>query len=97
MATALIENSQQAGATSMRLVATQDADTIRVDFVDDGPGIAEGDCDRVFSPFFTSKRDQGGSGLGLSIARALALANDADLRLKPSEAGATFSVAMRMA
>ncbi len=97
IATALIENSQQAGATSMRLVVMQDADTIRVEVTDNGPGIAKGDRDRVFSPFFTSKRDQGGSGLGLSIARALALANDADLRLEPSEVGATFRLAMRLA
>lgn len=96
IATALIENSRQAGATSMRIAAVQDADTIRVDFIDNGPGIAEGDRDRVFSPFFTSKRDQGGSGLGLSIARALSVANDAELRLRPSDAGAAFRLTVRI-
>jgi len=39
---------------------------IRVTIEDDGKGIADADIDRLFQPFFTTKRQ--GSGLGLSAA-----------------------------
>ncbi len=43
------------------------ADRVRIDFMDDGAGIAPEHLPKVFEPFFTTKRGQGGSGLGLHI------------------------------
>jgi two-component system, LuxR family, sensor kinase FixL len=43
--------------------------TIRVAVQDFGTGIAPGAIDKLFTPFFTSKRD--GLGLGLSISRSI--------------------------
>jgi len=45
-----------------------DDDLIRIEFLDNGVGIAEEDVDRVFDPFFTTRRESGGTGLGLSLA-----------------------------
>ena len=39
---------------------------VRVSFRDTGPGIPEEDRARIFTPFWTTKRD--GSGLGLALA-----------------------------
>ena len=49
--------------------------------------------DRVF----TTRRGEGGAGLGLSIARALLAANDATLDLIPTTEGAVFELVMPFA
>ena len=41
--------------------------TIRVQFSDNGVGIAPAHLDRIFEPFFTTKEEGKGTGLGLSI------------------------------
>jgi signal transduction histidine kinase len=46
--------------------------SVSVDVQDSGPGIALEERERIFRPFFS--RDGGGTGLGLPIARELALA-----------------------
>jgi len=38
---------------------------------DNGEGISEEDIDRVFKPFWTSRADQGGSGLGLTMVQRI--------------------------
>jgi signal transduction histidine kinase len=44
-------------------------DAVRITVHDDGAGIAPADLPQVFTPFFTTRLAQGGSGLGLTIAR----------------------------
>lgn len=44
----------------------------RVSVIDDGPGIPEDRREQVFQPFFTTKRQKEGRGLGLYIAREIA-------------------------
>ncbi len=46
--------------------------SVRVDVVDSGPGIAPAERERIFHPFIS--QDLNGTGLGLPIARELALA-----------------------
>ena len=60
-----------------RVARTDGVVVLRV--VDDGPGVAEPDRERVFERF-VSLDARGGSGLGLAIARALAQAMQGDLR-----------------
>lgn len=56
-----------------------------VDVEDDGPGIPPENREQVFEPFFRLDPargwHEGGSGLGLSIARSMARQNNADLHL----------------
>lgn len=44
-----------------------DHDIVEIDFKDDGCGIPEEILSKVFDPFFTTRRGQGGTGLGLNI------------------------------
>lgn len=53
---------------TMRLRAqADDGERVRIVFEDDGHGIHPEQLSRVFEPFYTTRRSQGGSGLGLHI------------------------------
>ncbi|MCX4097412.1 sensor histidine kinase [Nocardia sp. alder85J] len=70
---------------------------VRIDVVDKGHGLSEEAAARVFERFYrtdTSRtRASGGSGLGLSIVRALVTAHGGEVSVSSEPgAGATFSV-----
>jgi len=48
-----------------------DEDSIRIDVADNGTGIAPQDVPHIFEPFYTTKRDSSGLGLGLSIVHGI--------------------------
>ena len=58
------------GRIELELAA--DNGSVRVDVADSGPGITEGQRSRIFEPFISN--DVNGTGLGLPIARELAIA-----------------------
>ncbi|HEX6038653.1 ATP-binding protein, partial [Longimicrobium sp.] len=64
---------------------------------DTGPGIAAGDLEHIFEPFWQANqglnREHGGSGLGLAVARQMArlLGGDVTVESVPG-AGSTFTV-----
>jgi two-component system sensor histidine kinase KdpD len=69
----LLENAARySGDKPVSVRANAVADRIRVRIVDQGPGIAASEIDRIFLPFYRSPADSRGhqgSGLGLAIAR----------------------------
>ncbi len=91
--TVLIENSRQAGATSVSITACAANDLVELRLRDDGPGIPLGDRERIFEPFFTSRRSSGGTGLGLPITRSLLQAHRGTIALEQDwENGAAFLI-----
>ena len=53
---------------------------------DRGPGIAEGERQRIFEPFFSTKNS---TGLGLSICHAIVREHGGEVTALPREAGGT--------
>ena len=61
-----------------------------LDVSDRGPGIAASERDKVFDKFYrgqAAKRNDGGTGLGLTICRAVARAHDGDICILPRAGG----------
>ena len=58
--------SPEGGVVSCRLERC--GESVRVTVADRGPGVADGSSERVFQPFYTTKKS-GGTGLGLAISR----------------------------
>jgi signal transduction histidine kinase len=59
------------GGGSVQLVAKTADGHVRLQVLDDGPGIAPEVLGTLFEPFVTTKADRGGTGLGLSTALRL--------------------------
>ncbi len=93
----LFENAGQAGAKSVQVKARTNGDRVELTLIDDGPGIAEADADRLFEPFFTTRRAKGGTGLGLSIARSLIEASRGTINYLPSPQGTCFRLELPVA
>jgi signal transduction histidine kinase len=73
-------------------------DAGRVTVTDDGPGIPEDRRELVFQPFFTTKRQKQGRGLGLYIAREIAAYHGASLTLgDPDDHDYIHSVILELA
>jgi signal transduction histidine kinase len=63
---------------------------VRIDIVDDGPGVPAVIRERLFEPFISHGK-AGGTGLGLAIARGIVTAHQGQIGLEPAtERGAHF-------
>lgn len=67
----LLGNAAEARATQVWVAV----DTAGLTLSDNGPGVSAGNADRLFDTFFTTRREQGGTGMGLSIVRNLLAAH----------------------
>jgi two-component system, OmpR family, sensor histidine kinase RstB len=71
----LVGNGARYAASKVRVHCQLDEDNCRIDVEDDGPGIPEGDWEKVFTAFArlddSRTRTSGGYGLGLSIVRRI--------------------------
>ena len=93
----LVENSRQAGAREVRISARAAGERVILSVADDGPGIPASEHERIFEPFHTGRRADGGSGLGLSIARSLLASVGAAIISRPADHGALFEISLPLA
>lgn len=63
---------------------------------DHGPGVPEGNRDKIFERFFTTDADRHGTGLGLAIVKSVAEAHGGSVELEsPEDGGALFRMILR--
>ena len=93
----LVENSRQAGSARVVIEGRAQSGKVRLAVRDDGPGVPPADHERIFEPFHTGRRSEGGSGLGLSIARSLLASCGGTIVSEPSEKGARLEICLPMA
>lgn len=66
----LLNNAADASPGGIEIVAAAQGKEVVIDILDHGPGISAEDAPRVGQPFFTTKSEGGGMGIGLFLANA---------------------------
>ena len=91
----LIENAVQHGADRVTITAER-GPSILMRVRDNGIGITEANRARIFEHFFTTRRETGGTGLGLGIVKAVLVAHGGDVELNDRVVnGAEFKIWLR--
>lgn len=95
----LFDNSRHHGASKTCLTANLSAnhEQLILSVHDNGQGISPANRERIFTPFFTTRRNEGGTGLGLEIIVSLLKAYNATIRLGSAESGAEFILELALA
>lgn len=85
------QHSGQAGHSgNISISSVVNEDRIRIFVHDDGPGVSAKEIERIFQPFFTTKQD--GNGLGLGLSRKIVQDLGGEMWISPMHHGATFIV-----
>jgi len=91
MVSNLVENAltHTPSGCAVRLALRKAGSRIEIEVADNGPGIPEGECDKVFDRFYRLDRSRttAGSGLGLALVKAIATLHGLTLRLEDRQPG----------
>jgi PAS domain S-box-containing protein len=85
----LLMNACQAGGEAVEVTLERTTDLCRISVLDRGPGIPEEIMERVFEPFYTTKKT--GTGLGLPIVKRLMELQGGTVVLRPRDGGGTVA------
>lgn len=95
----LLDNAVRYGAGPLELQAKKSDNALQIELRDHGPGLSQEALERVFDRFYrgdtsrTRAEGKGGSGLGLTIARAIVETHGGKLEAaNHSEGGAVFTI-----
>ncbi len=91
---AVLENTAER-QISAEAEVQQQGSVIRISISDNGPGIQAENIEQIFEPFYTTKREGQGTGLGLSYAREVVRDHGGDLtaEINPN-GGAKFIIVL---
>ncbi len=89
-----VEACEQVAEPVIEVSASRDekvAGLVRIEVKDNGSGVSEEILDKIFVPFYTTKKQ--GSGIGLSLSRQIMKLHKGSLQMRPGERnGTVFSL-----
>jgi two-component system NtrC family sensor kinase len=95
---AIIVNASEAVSARGEIIMSTrnpDAGTIRIDISDNGVGIPADDISHIFQPFFSTKHDTSGIGLGLAIVHGIVESHNGKIEVKSELGkGTTMSITL---
>jgi len=86
----LINNSFEAAATNIEIVFNEENNYVLIGFRDNGCGIDEQNIDKIFLPFYTTKKT--GTGLGLFYIESIINALNGSINVSSNDYGTTFLI-----
>ena len=93
----LADNAMRHASTVLDISAARREAMLVVTISDNGEGISPNNRAQIFDSFFTTRRENGGTGMGLAIVRAVLEAHGGAIRLLDSEKGAAFELTIPIA
>jgi signal transduction histidine kinase len=93
----LADNAMRHKSSTLDLSAMRQGNLLRVCVTDNGEGISPNNRTQIFDSFFTTRRDSGGTGMGLAIVRAMLDAHGGAIRLLETKQGTAFELTIAIA
>jgi signal transduction histidine kinase len=93
----LADNAARHASSTLEVSAARQGNRLLVTVADDGEGVSPNNRTQIFDSFFTTRRDNGGTGMGLAIVRAMLDAHGGAIRLIDSEKGTAFELTFPVA
>ena len=95
--THLVDNALRHNARRIRLEAAGKAHAVDVNVTNDGDPISPHNAERIFDAFFTTRRDSGGTGMGLAIVRSVMTSHGGAIMLLPADSSVRFMLRFPLA
>ena len=90
----LLNNALDAESKTITIASAKRSAHIIVSLIDDGTGMKKQDLERIFDPFYTTKRE--GTGLGLSICKKIIEDHGGSIEVRSGEGqGTTVTLTFR--
>jgi signal transduction histidine kinase len=94
----LADNAMRHGSSTLELSAIRQGNLLQVKVIDNGEGVSPNNRAQIFDSFFTTRRENGGTGMGLAIVRAMLDAHRGSIRLLDSSGqGTAFELTIPVA
>lgn len=92
----IFRNSFEAGAATIRIQVAPAGKFLRILIEDDGMGCPAGELKSIFLPMRSSKREMGGMGIGLTLAKAIVEAHGGFIRASARKVPRARGLAMHI-
>ncbi len=95
----LCDNAYQNGATKIEIETEIINNQVIIMLIDNGNGISKANVAKIFTPFFTTRRSDGGTGIGLGIVSSILDSHGGEIELADTMAnnGTCFRIALKKA